>query len=161
MIKIYIQSNIEIILLTFEIKWYVNLVLLRQGHYSDIIMSMIASQITSPMTVYSAADQRKHQNSVSLALVQRIHRWPVNSPHKGPVTWKMFPFDDVIMDKINATLGSRASAAMVLSRPCSINGSMSSMRTDLNSLHYSKDKKIGNSYIHFFSFLWRIRYIKR
>ena len=27
-----------------------------------------------------------------------IHRWPVNSPHKGPVTRKMFPFDDVIMD---------------------------------------------------------------
>ena len=24
-------------------------------------------------------------------------RWPVNSPHKGPVTHKMFPFDDVIM----------------------------------------------------------------
>ena len=24
-------------------------------------------------------------------------RWPVNSPHKGPVTRKMFPFDDVIM----------------------------------------------------------------
>ena len=26
-----------------------------------------------------------------------IHRWLVNSPHKGPVTRKMFPFDDVIM----------------------------------------------------------------
>ena len=26
-----------------------------------------------------------------------IHRWPVNSPHKGPVTRKMFLFDDVIM----------------------------------------------------------------
>ena len=26
-----------------------------------------------------------------------IHRWPVNSPHKGTVTRKMFPFDDVIM----------------------------------------------------------------
>ena len=26
-------------------------------------------------------------------------RGPVNSPHKGPVTRKMFPFDDVIMDK--------------------------------------------------------------
>ena len=25
------------------------------------------------------------------------HRWPVKSPHKGPVTQKMFPFDDVIM----------------------------------------------------------------
>ena len=26
-----------------------------------------------------------------------IHRWPENSPLKGPVTWQMFPFDDVIM----------------------------------------------------------------
>ena len=43
------------------------------------------------------ADQRKHQSSASLALVRGIHRWPVNSPHKGPVTRKMFPFDDVIM----------------------------------------------------------------
>ena len=30
-------------------------------------------------------------------LVRGINRWPVNSPHKGPVTRKMFPFDDVIM----------------------------------------------------------------
>ena len=43
------------------------------------------------------ADQRKHQSSASLAFV-RVHRSPVNSPHKGPVTRKMFPFDDVIMD---------------------------------------------------------------
>ena len=42
-------------------------------------------------------DQRKHQSSASLAFVRGIHRWPVNSPHKGPVTRKMFPFDDVIM----------------------------------------------------------------
>ena len=28
-----------------------------------------------------------------------IHRWPVNSPHKWPVTRKMFPFDDVIMER--------------------------------------------------------------
>ena len=26
-----------------------------------------------------------------------IHRWPVNSPYKGQVMQKMFPFDDVIM----------------------------------------------------------------
>ena len=31
------------------------------------------------------------------SFVRGIHRWPVNSPHKGPVTRKMFPFDDVIM----------------------------------------------------------------
>ena len=32
-----------------------------------------------------------------LAFVRGIHQWPVNSPHKGPATRKMFPFDDVIM----------------------------------------------------------------
>ena len=48
-------------------------------------------------TVYSGADQSKHQSSASLAFVRGIHRWPVNSSHKGPVRWKMFPFDDVIM----------------------------------------------------------------
>ena len=42
------------------------------------------------------ADQRKHQSSSSLAFVWEIHRGPVNSPHKWPVTRKMFPFDDVI-----------------------------------------------------------------
>ena len=40
---------------------------------------------------------RKHQSSASLVFVRGIHRWPVNSPHKGPVTRKMFPFDDVII----------------------------------------------------------------
>ena len=70
-------------------------------HYSDIIMNVMASQITSLTivcsTVCSGAHQRKHQSSVSLAFVRGIHPWPVNSPHKGPVTRKMFPFDDVIM----------------------------------------------------------------
>ena len=47
--------------------------------------------------VYSGADQRKHQSSASLAFVRGIHRWPVNSSHKCPVTRKMFPLDDVIM----------------------------------------------------------------
>ena len=47
--------------------------------------------------VYSDADQRKHQSSASLVFVRGIHRGPVNSPHKCPVTRKMFPFDDVIM----------------------------------------------------------------
>ena len=32
-------------------------------------------------------------------LLWGIHRGPVNSPHKGPVTRKMFPFDDVVMTK--------------------------------------------------------------
>ena len=36
------------------------------------------------------ADQSKHQSSKSLAFMRGIHRWPVNSQHKGPVTRKMF-----------------------------------------------------------------------
>ena len=45
----------------------------------------------------TGAYQRKHQSSASLAFGRGIQRWPVNSPHKGPVTWKMFSFDVVIM----------------------------------------------------------------
>ena len=64
-------------------------------------MSAMASQITSHTivysTIYSVADQRKHQISASLAFVREIHRWQVNSPHKWRVTPKMFPFDDFIM----------------------------------------------------------------
>ena len=80
-------------------------------YYNDVIMGTIASQITSLTivysTVYSDGDQRKHQSSVSLAFVRGIHRGPVNSPHKWPVTRKIFPFDDVIMawQRVSAPLG--------------------------------------------------------
>ena len=47
--------------------------------------------------ICSGADQRKLQSSASLAFVRGIQQWLVNSPHKGPVTWKMFQFDNVIM----------------------------------------------------------------
>ena len=76
-------------------------------HYNDVIMGAIASQITSLTivfsTVYLDTDQRKHQSSASLAFVRGIHRRPVNSPHKWPVTRKMFPFDDVIMHWLHNT----------------------------------------------------------
>ena len=69
--------------------------------YGDVIMGAMASQITTLpivyLIVYSGADQRKHQSSASLAFIRGIHRWPVNSPHKGPVTRTRLPFDDVIM----------------------------------------------------------------
>ena len=71
------------------------------SHYSDVMIGTMASQITSLTAVYSTdysgADQRKHQSSASLAFVWGIHRGPVNSPHKWPITRKIFPFDDVIM----------------------------------------------------------------
>ena len=51
-------------------------------HYNDVIMVAMVSPITSLtsvyLTVYSAACQRKHQSSASLAFGRGIHRWPVN-----------------------------------------------------------------------------------
>ena len=56
-------------------------------------MNAMASQINGPSIVcsiiYSGTDQRKHQNSASLAFLRRIHRWPMNSPHRRPATRKM------------------------------------------------------------------------
>ena len=76
-------------------------VMWHEQHYNDVIMGVMVSQITSLTIVYSTidsdADQRKHQSSVSLAFERGIQQGPVNSPHKWPVTPKMFPFDDVIM----------------------------------------------------------------
>ena len=53
------------------------------AHCNDVIMSAMASQITSRAivysVVYSGTDQRKHQTYASLAFVRRIQRRPVNS----------------------------------------------------------------------------------
>ena len=67
-------------------------------HYSDVIMGAMASQIIGVSIICSAVcSERKHQSSASLAFVRGIHRSPVDSPHKGPVSRKMSPFYDVIM----------------------------------------------------------------
>ena len=64
-------------------------------------MSAMPSQITGVPIVYSTVcsgvDQRKHQSSVSPVFVRGIHRWPMDSPHKGSVTRKMFLFDYVFV----------------------------------------------------------------
>ena len=74
-----------------------------EEHYNDVIMDTIASQTTSLTivysTVYSDADQRKHQSSASLAFVWGIHRDRWIPRTNGQWTRKMFPFDDIIMSK--------------------------------------------------------------
>ena len=69
-------------------------------YYNDVIMSAIASKLTGVSIVCSAVcsgvDQRKPY--ALLAFMRRIHQWPVDSLHKGQVTQKMFPFDDVILE---------------------------------------------------------------
>ena len=75
-------------------------------------MGTMASQITSLTivywNVYSGADKRKHQSSASLAFVREIHRLPVNSPYKWPVTRNFFPFDDGIMALVKRRFGHPA-----------------------------------------------------
>ena len=60
-------------------------------------MSAMASQITGVSTVCLGKDQTKHRSSASLAFVKGIHRLQVDSPHKGPISRKMFPLGDVNM----------------------------------------------------------------
>ena len=59
--------------------------------------ALVFSSICVYSIVYSGSHERKHQSSTALAIVRGIHRWPVNSSHKGPVTRKMSSFDDVII----------------------------------------------------------------
>ena len=81
-----------------NMEWF--LFIVSSWHYSDFIMSVMTSQITRVSifysTVCSGTDKKNHQSSTSLAFVRGIHRWPVNSLHKGPVMRKMFPFDDIM-----------------------------------------------------------------
>ena len=85
----------------FMLSWYSSGEQFGSERYNDVTMTMMASQITGVssvcLTVGWGVDQRKHQIPASLAFVRGIHRWTVNSPHKRPVTQKMFPFDDVIL----------------------------------------------------------------
>ena len=79
-----------------------SLLYMRLAQTNRVSMCTMASQINSLtsvyLTVYSGADQRKHESSASLAFVRGVQRWPMNSSHKWPVTRKMFPFADVIME---------------------------------------------------------------
>ena len=72
-----------------------------QLHFNDVIMGSDGvsnhRRLDCLLNRLPGADQRNHQSSASLAFVRGIHRKPVDSPHKGWVTRKMFPSDDVFM----------------------------------------------------------------
>ena len=66
-------------------------VLCAKIHYNGVIMSSMASQITNLNIVYSTVYSRRRSKKTPKL------RGPVNSLHKGPTTWKLFPFGDVNM----------------------------------------------------------------
>ena len=139
-------------------------------NYCDVIMGAIASQITSFTIVYSIvysdADQRKHQSSASMAFVRGIHRGQVNSPHKWPVTRKMFPFDDVIMFLVYALiwamdsldLGPVVVESFSMSQPVHENGLtipllMPNILRQINFLRAKFCRGSISIYLHFMSLL--------
>ena len=64
------------------------------NHYCDVTMGAMASQITSVTSIYSTVIQAQIKENIKLRVSGLCAG---NSPHKWPVTRKMFPFDDVIM----------------------------------------------------------------
>ena len=72
-------------------------------HYIDVIMRAMASQITGVTIVYVAFIHAQIKENIKARrywplFVRWIHRWAINYSHKEPLTRKMFPFDNVIMN---------------------------------------------------------------
>ena len=76
------------------------LVIIVPAHCSDVILSTMGIKSTASRLFIQAQIKGNIKVPASLDFLGAIHRWPVNSPHKGPVTRKMFPFDDAIMIRL-------------------------------------------------------------
>ena len=70
-----------------ELRWY--MIGYQIGHYSGVIMSAMARLYAEPSVQAHIKENIKAPRHWPL--------WPVDSPHKGPATRKMFPLDDVVM----------------------------------------------------------------
>ena len=74
--------------------------------YVPSVLKIHASNLYVLSSLWPVESTWRHRSDSTLVHVDQgvprhmapIHRWPVNSPHKGPVTRKMFPFNGVIMD---------------------------------------------------------------
>ena len=61
------------------------------GHYSDVIMNVMVSQITGvSMVCPTVCKTLELRISGFCGGNSLIHWWPLNSPRKGPVTWRPF-----------------------------------------------------------------------
>ena len=96
------KIHIDLYFLKNSARWYFirSYICVTSVHYYESIIwcrHSVMETLTALLVSYSGADQRNHQSSASLAFVWGIHRWPVNYPHKWPLTQTLFPFDGVIM----------------------------------------------------------------
>ena len=90
----------DVLSIRFGLVWYT-------CHYSDVIMDTMAAQITSLTIVYSTVYSRHRSKKTSKLHVTGLcaGNWPGTGEfHKGPVMWKIVPFDDVIMASLQSAL---------------------------------------------------------
>ena len=93
---ITIRRSWDCIMFMKAIHW---LVRLRLYHYTEVIMGDGVPNHQPHHCLLTRLFGRR-STKISKLLVHGLyggHRWSMNSPHKWPVTRKMFPFDDVIM----------------------------------------------------------------
>ena len=98
---------------------------------------------------YSGGDQRNHQSSASPAFVRGIHRWPVNSPNKGPVTRKMFPLYDVTVKhghEVEEMFSWRAISMMFLFCACISRAGVPSALNRISMTHKWKRRWQNDTY---------------
>ena len=66
-------------------------------------------------SLFNRLFRRRSKKTSKLRVTMRgIHRGPVNSPHRWPVTRKMFPFDDVIMCLTDPRLSYRDTCQILM-----------------------------------------------
>ena len=71
------------------------------SHYNDVTWaSWCLRLLASRMLVEHLfrLTSKNHENSHYWSFVRGIHQWLVDSPHKGPEMWKMFPYNDAIIE---------------------------------------------------------------
>ena len=83
--------------------WVNSIATLAPCHYSEVIMGMMASEITStPDCLLNRLSKRRSKKISKLRMTGLwVGNSLVNYPHKGSETWKMVPFDDAIMHHQN------------------------------------------------------------
>ena len=119
-------------------------------HYIDVIMTTVASQITSftvvYSTVYSDADQRKHQSSASLAFVRGIHRDRWIPRTKGQLRGKCFHLMTsswiTIIMVIITTTNMHRNGGVVRMTALTVNGDVEDKLQSPHPLNTWRNKKV-------------------
>ena len=91
--------------IAFEVSYVLTLLSESHGRYSGALQwrhnerDVVSNHQRLLLKRFFRRISKKTSKFYVTALCEEDHRWLVYTPHKGPVTRKIFPFDDVIMGK--------------------------------------------------------------